>query len=232
MTMNRTVPIVLLAAAALLAGRAVAARPEDPPTQDHDATVHHGFKDADRWAATFDSPERNAWQMPAIVVRVLGIEEGESVADLGAGTGYFTQVLSVAVGSRGRVWAVDIEPEMLDHIAQRDDLGPGKVTTVLADPDDPKLPDGKVDLVLVVNTWHHLDGRLEYLKRLEKAMSERGRVAIIDWHEGDLPLGPPAGHKLSREAVLAEFEEAGWKIATESVALPYQYFLVFYPPGS
>jgi len=230
--MNRTIPIVLFAAAALLAGRSTAAPPDEPPSHGHDATVHHSFKDADRWAATFDSPERNAWQMPAVVIRVLGIEEGESVADLGAGTGYFTQVLSMAVGSRGRVWAVDIEPEMLAHIQQRDDLGPGKVATVLATPDDPKLPDGQVDLVLVVNTWHHIDGRLDYLKRLEKTMTQRGRVAIIDWQEGDLPLGPPAGSKLSREAVVAEFEQAGWKLATESVALPYQYFLVFYPPGA
>jgi ubiquinone/menaquinone biosynthesis C-methylase UbiE len=226
----RQVAIALLAAAAMQLGWVSGAGPEEPSTRDHDATVHHAFNDPERWAETFDSPERRAWQLPAIVVRVLGIESGDSVADLGAGTGYFTQVLSRAVGSAGRVWAVDIEPEMLAHIEKRDDLGPGKVIPVLAAPDDPKLPEADVDLVLVVNTWHHIDARLDYLKRLEKTLTERGRVAIIDWHEGELPLGPPPGAKLSREALLAEFEQAGWRLATESVALPYQYLLVFYPP--
>jgi SAM-dependent methyltransferase len=109
-------------------------------------------------------------------------------------------------------------------------MGPGKVTTIVAKPDDPGLPAGEIDVVLVVNTWHHIDDRLNYLKRLRPALNPDGRVAIIDWHEGDLPMGPPAGHKLSRDAVVAEFAEAGWRLESESVALPYQYFLIFYPP--
>jgi len=224
--------VALLAAALTLAGPLSPVAAGEPKTKGHDATVSHSFKDAAQWAEQFESPDRGTWQLPGIVMRVLGVEEGEAVADLGAGTGYFTRVLSVAVGSRGRVWAVDVEPSMLEYIAQRTDLGPGKVTTVLAAPDDPKLPAGEVDLVLVVDTWHHIDGRLDYLKRLASALSERGRVAIIDWHEGELPLGPPAGHKLSREAVLDEFAKAGWRLEAESVALPYQYLLVFYPPGA
>ena len=207
-------------------------RGAEPPAKSEDATVRHSFKDAKHWAEQFESPDRREWQLPGIVMRVLGVEEGESVADLGAGTGYFTHVLSIAVGSAGRVWAVDVEPEMLDYIGKRTDLGPGKVITVLAAPDDPKLPAGEVDLVLAVDTWHHIDGRVAYLDRLAGALSPRGRVAIIDWHEGELPLGPPAGHKLSREAVLDEFARAGWRLETESVALPYQYVLVFYPPGA
>ena len=224
------IPAVILTAAVLGAGLTCAA--QEAHGSGHDATVHHEFKDAARWAEMFDSPERHEWQLPGKVMRVVGVEEGESVADLGAGTGYFTQVLSVAVGSRGRVWAVDIEPEMLAHIEKRTDLGPAKVVTVLAAPDDPKLPAGEVDLVLVVDTWHHLDRRLDYLARLQKTLTERGRVAIIDWHAGELPVGPPPGAKLPREAVIAEFTKAGWRLETESVVLPYQYLLVFYPPGA
>ena len=219
----------ILAAAAL---GAAAAQEGHGPAQGHDATVHHEFKDAAHWAQVFDSPERDEWQQRAKVMRVVGVEEGESVADLGAGTGYFTQVLSVAVGSRGRVWAVDVEPEMLAYIEKRTDLGPAKVIPVLAAPDDPKLPAGEVDLVLVVDTWHHIDRRLDYLVRLQKTLSERGRVAIIDWYEGELPVGPPPATKLPREAVIAEFTKAGWRLETESVVLPYQYLLVFYPPGA
>jgi ubiquinone/menaquinone biosynthesis C-methylase UbiE len=199
---------------------------------DHDATVHHGFEDVERWVRIFDSPERNEWQRPSKVVRVLGIYDGDQVADLGAGTGYFTQVLSRAVGSQGKVYAVDIEAEMLAYIDQREDMGAAEVVTIQADPDDPKLPDGELELILVVNTWHHLDGRNKYLKKLRRALDTEGRVAIIDWREGELPMGPPAGSKLSREAVVAEFENAGWSLVTESVLLPYQYFLIFYPPES
>ena len=230
--MSRMTWIGMLAVVWMLAGAAQSAVAAEPPAKSDDATARHSFKDVERWAKEFEAPDRKDWQQPGIVMRVLGVDEGESVADLGAGTGYFTHILSIAVGAAGRVWAVDVEPAMLDYIAKRADLGPGKVTTVLATPDDPKLPAGEVDLVLAVDTWHHIDDRLAYLKRLAGVLSPNGRVAIVDWHEGELPLGPPAGHKLSREAVLDEFARAGWRLESESVALPYQYLLVFYPPGT
>jgi len=197
---------------------------------DHDATMHHSFDNVEQWVQVFDSPERNEWQRPAKVVRVIGLYDGNRVADIGAGTGYFTHVLSRAVGREGKVYAVDIEPEMLAYIDKREDLGPAEVVTIQADPDDPKLPDGELDVILVVNTWHHIDGRMNYLTKLQRALGVEGRVVVIDWREGELPMGPPAGSKLGREAVIAEFEKAGWSHETESVLLPYQYFLVFYPP--
>ena len=199
---------------------------------EHDATVHHSFDDVERWVQVFDSPERRDWQRPAKVVRVIGLQDGDRVADLGAGTGYFTQVLSRAVGRQGQVYAVDIEPKLLAYIDEREDLGPAEVVTVQADPDDPNLPERAVDVVLTVNTWHHIDDRLKYLEKLRKALDEEGRVVVVDWFEGDLPMGPPAGSKLSRDAVVAEFEKAGWSLETESVLLKYQYFLIFYPPVS
>jgi ubiquinone/menaquinone biosynthesis C-methylase UbiE len=203
---------------------------QDQHGEGHDATVHHRFDDTERWVELFDSPERDKWQKPSIVVRVIGLLEGDTVADLGAGTGYFTRVLSRGVGARGKVYAVDIEPRMLEHIEQREDLGSAEIVTVVAEPNDPKLPEGELDLVLVVNTWHHIDDRLEYLKKLERTLDSGGRVVVIDFHEGELPVGPPAGSKLSRDAIVAEFAEAKWRLETESVVLPYQYLLVFYPP--
>jgi ubiquinone/menaquinone biosynthesis C-methylase UbiE len=152
------------------------------------------------------------------------------VADLGAGTGFFTRSLAIAVGDSGSVYAVDIEQSMLDYIRSRDDVMQNRVIPVLAAPDDPKLPDGTIDIVLTVNTWHHIKKRSAYLKLLDRALTPDGRVVVVDFRGGELPVGPPPGHKLSRAKVLKEFEKAGWKFAAESIALPYQYMLTFYPP--
>jgi len=197
----------------------------------HAARADHGFADVERWAKEFEPPGRSEWQKPAVVVGVLTVEPGQTVADLGAGTGYFTKILSVEVGTTGKVYAVDVEPRMLDYIRGRDDLLPN-VVTIEAAPDDPKLPAGQIDLVTVVNTWHHISDRVAYLGQLRRALSREGRVAIIDWRKGEIPFGPPPEMRLGRDEVVAEFERAGWRLVTESVALPYQYFLVFYPPAS
>jgi arsenite methyltransferase len=216
--------VIALAALVLAASRLSAGEPARPkPTQ-------HEFKDVERWAREFEAPDREEWQKPGTVVRVLTVELGLTVADIGAGTGYFTKVLSVGVGETGKVYAVDIEPRMLAYIRERKDLLPN-VVTVQAAPDDPKLPAGAIDLVTVVNTWHHIRERGAYLAQLRPALSREGRVAIIDWRKGDIPVGPPAAERVGREDVIAEFENAGWRLVTESVALPYQYFLVFYPPA-
>jgi SAM-dependent methyltransferase len=195
-------------------------------------TRHHGFADAEHWAKVFDDPARRNWQMPLQVVELLSVRPGQKVADLGAGTGFFLPTLCTAVGERGRVYAVEIEPTLIDHIKQREDLRPYRdvVVPVLARPDDPVLPQGELDLVLVVNTWHHIDGRVDYLQRLHRSLRRGGRIAIIDWREGELPVGPPPEERLSRESVIAEFEQAGWIFDSESVLLPYQYFLVFEQP--
>jgi SAM-dependent methyltransferase len=195
----------------------------------HDATVTHKFEDAERWAERFDSPERAAWQKPQQVAWVLGIEAGQTVADLGTGTGYFLWVLSALVDETGKVYAVDIEQEMLDYAVARE-MPYDNVVPLLAAPDDPKLPAGELDLIFTVNTWHHIDGRIQYLGKLATALKPFGRLVIIDWREGELPQGPPAGHKLSRDSVVKELNKAGWTLTSESVALPYQYLLIFEVP--
>lgn len=206
----------------------VASRSADPPRSAH---ADHEFAEVERWAEEFERPDRAEWQRPGTVVRVLTVEPGQTVADIGAGTGYFTKLLSVEVGERGKVYAVDIEPRMLEYIRGREDLLPN-VTTVEAAPDDPRLPAGQIDLVTIVNTWHHIANREAYLSKLRAALSREGRVAIIDWRMGEIPVGPPPERRLDRDRVVSEFEKAGWRLVTESVALPYQYFLVFYPPAS
>jgi ubiquinone/menaquinone biosynthesis C-methylase UbiE len=188
------------------------------------------FADAEHWASIWETDERDEWQKPLTVLGFLGIEPGAHVADLGAGTGYLTGLLGIQVGVNGKVYAVDIEPSMLEYIEGREDFPLDRIETVLAAENDPRLPEGELDLIVTVNTWHHIKSRPKYLKKLAKALEPiGGRLAIIDFHAGELPVGPPAGHKLAREKVVAELEKARWDLVAESVALPYQYFLVFRP---
>ncbi len=187
-------------------------------------------RDAADWAKVFDDPERRIWQKPFPLVRLLGLRHGDVVADLGSGTGYFLTFLAVEVGETGRVYAVDVDQEMLDHSMARDDMIPGRVTPILAPPDDPSLPDGQIDLVFVLDTWHHIKKRSAYIKKIRRSLSEEGRVAIVDFYKHELPVGPPVKHKLAKEKVVKEFAKAGWTLGTDASLLPYQYVLIFHPP--
>jgi ubiquinone/menaquinone biosynthesis C-methylase UbiE len=150
------------------------------------------------------------------------------VADLGAGTGYFLPYLSKAVGKGGCVLALEPEPNLVVHIRERAEKGElENVTPVLVSFDDPRLPDASVDLVLIVDTFHHLDDRLRYLRRLRRALKPGGRVAIVDWFKRPLPEGPPPEHKLARDQVVQEMGAAGYVLNEEPKILPYQYFLIF-----
>jgi predicted methyltransferase len=194
-----------------------------------DATVRHGFDDADRWAKVFDDPARDDWQRPEEVIRLLGVREGQTVADLGAGTGYFSVRLAKAVGAEGKVYALDVEEGLVAHIAERaKDQGLSQVESRTITTDDPGLPPGSVDLILIVNTWHHIDDRVAYVGKLAKALEPGGRVAVVDYTPGDLPVGPPAGHKLTPSKVVAEFEAGGLSLVLrDEETLPYQYVLAF-----
>lgn len=195
---------------------------------DHDATVHHAFDNIDEWVARFDDPERDAWQKPVEVVNALGIRPGSALADIGAGTGYFTVHLARATGPDGPVYAVDVEPGMVEYLAERAGKeGLPNIKPVLTPADEPGLAADSVDLVLICNTWHHIDDRLAYLKKMTTALRNKGRVVIVDFKEGDLPVGPPAGKKLTREAVIGEFEKGGFRLVEEPDLLPHQYVLVF-----
>jgi ubiquinone/menaquinone biosynthesis C-methylase UbiE len=220
---------VLTATFLTLAG---CARREPPPVrhpaEGHEATSQHSFADVIRWQAVFDDPGRAEWQKPEEVIAALALSPGMVVADIGAGTGYFLAALSRAVGPQGRVLAIDTEPNLVDHMgarAQREGLG--NVFPVLAAPDNPRLADQQVDRVLIVDTYHHINDRLNYFERLRAAIKRDARVVIVDWHKRELPEGPPLEHKLAREQVTAEMHTAGYALIGESEHLPYQYLLVF-----
>jgi len=223
-----------VAALALVIGCALPRGETAPPAVDppgsHDATAHHSFADVAQWSAVFDDPARDAWQKPEAVVGALRIRPGSVVVDLGAGTGYFSRYLSAAVGPTGAVFAVDTEPNLVAHLRERaEHEGSANLVPVLASADSPRLPAGSADLILVVDTYHHIDDRLAYFRRLRRCLRPGGRVAVIDWQKHELPVGPPMEHKLAREHVVDEMEAAGYRLAAEPDVLPYQYFLVFTP---
>jgi len=201
--------------------------------QGHDATIHHAFDDVAKWVGVFDDPGRDEWQQPAAVLEALAVVPGMIVADLGAGTGYFSVRLAKAVGDKGKVLAIDVEPKLVDYMKDRAAKASlTQIVAVLALTDDPKLPERGVDLVLIVDTWHHIDDRLQYLPKLAAGLKPGGRVAVVDFKKGDFPVGPPDAHKLTAEAVAGEFGEAGWKQVKHWDELPYQYVLVFTPPAA
>ena len=190
-------------------------------------THQHSFRDAEKWAHVFDDPERDRWQKPHEVIQALGLQADARVADLGAGTGYFAARLANML-AQGRVYAVDIELDMVRYLearAKREGLR--NVIAIKGEPDDPRLPE-KIDLILLVDVYHHISDRASYFRRLRDSLRPGGRIAIIDF-KLDSPQGPPRAARIAPEAVKAEMKAAGYAAAAEHDFLPYQYFLVFAP---
>jgi predicted methyltransferase len=214
---------LLLLAATLLAPAAARAQAAAPPHE-----MHRRHEDPAAYLASLDDPARDAYQKPDEVMKALALRPGEVVADIGSGSGYFTVRFARAVGETGRVYAVDVSPDMIRHLNRRlREAGLRNVVTVLSDPDDPLLPDASVDRFVIVDTWHHVDDRPKYLALLKRMLKPGGQVVHIDFQKRDLPVGPPMSMKISREELVEQMEAAGFRLAAEQVFLPYQYFLVF-----
>lgn len=193
-------------------------------------TVRHGFSDIDRWVKVFEDPGRDAWQKPDAVVEALHLKPGDVVADIGAGTGYFTRRFAAAVGPEGRALGLDIEPGMIGYMkTDAEKRGLNNYAARVVRPDDPELAPSSVDMIFLCDTYHHIEDRVAYLKRLAPALKSGGRVVIVDFYKKPLPVGPPPEHKLAEETVRKEFGEAGYRLIQEHKILPYQYFLEFAP---
>ncbi len=191
----------------------------------HRGAAEHRFTDAQRWARIFDDPARDEWQKPEAVIKALALPPDAVVADIGAGTGYFSARLARALPG-GRVIAVDIEPDMVRHLderARREKLA--NLTTTLGTAASPQLP-AAVDLVLLVDTYHHIGSREQYFRALRATLKPGGRLAIVDF-KLDSPVGPPRSGRLAPEQVSQELVQAGYALAQSFDFLPYQYLLVF-----
>jgi arsenite methyltransferase len=175
---------------------------------------------------------RGTWQRPADVIEALDLKEGDQVADLGAGEGYFVAELSEAVGESGKVYAVDVEGEIVVALAERFPPDASNVESILGRYDDPLLPDGGVDLILIVNTYHHIEDRPAYFRQLKQDLRPSGRVAVLEPNEdlgGLLRLALDEGHTSSAPVVEEEMREAGFEVAARHDFLPVQIFRVFVP---
>lgn len=226
MTVHQTVPSVwaALGARALLLLLVGLAGPAAGQAVDHH---QHRFSGAERWAAIFDDPARDEWQKPDEVLRALKLAPDATVADIGAGTGYFAARLARAL-PRGRVYGVDAEPDMVRYLgerAQRENLA--NLTPVLARPDDPGIP-ARVDVVIMVDTYHHIPQRERYFRMLQKSFKTGGRLAIIDFTL-ESPVGPSVRSRIPGGRVKQELARAGYRLVEEHKFLPNQYFLVFRP---
>src|SRR5271165_1046879 len=189
--------------------------------QSHPDHMDHHF-DAKASAKTFDDPARDAWQMPDRVIAALNLKPGQIVADIGSGTGYF----SVRLAKFAKVYGADIEPSMVTYLTERAAKeGLHNVISVQAAPDSANLPE-PVDLVLIVDTYHHIGEREAYFRKLAKSLKPGGRVAIIDF-KPDSPEGPPKEFRFSPEKFKSEMAKAGYKLSAQHDFLPRQQFLVF-----
>lgn len=202
-------------------------------SDDRHGKDHHGNPaDLDGYIARMEEPSRAAWQKPDEVVRALGLRPGQAACDVGAGPGYFSLRLARAVGEAGHVYAVDVEPRILSVLRDRVQSSNARnVTPVLSLPGDALLPAASCDLILIVDTYHHFPDGPAYLRRLSRALRPGGRIANVDFHKRELPVGPPPEHKVAREAFLADATAAGLRLAEEHTFLPYQYFVVLAPSG-
>ena len=190
----------------------------------HADHMEHHF-DPKESAKSFDDPARDAWQMPDRVIAALNLKRGQVVADIGAGTGYFSVRLAKSEAAP-KVYAVDIELSMVSYLRERAaKQGLNNVTAVQAAADQPNLPE-PVDLVLIVDTYHHIGDREAYFRRLAKSIKPGGRVAIIDF-KPDSPEGPPKEFRFPLEKFKSEMAQAGYKLAAEHDFLPRQQFLIF-----
>lgn len=185
----------------------------------------HDFSDAERWASLFDAEDRDQWQKPKQVVGLMQIETGMTVADLGAGTGYFLEWIAASVGDQGRVLALDPEEALVDHMRQRAaDQGWHRVEARQIPFDDPGLGDDLVDRILIVDTWHHIEDREDYAAKLRTSLRDEGRIYIVDFTP-ESPLGPPAEHRVGKEQVKTELEAGGLEVKVLDEDLPYQFVL-------
>jgi SAM-dependent methyltransferase len=191
---------------------------------------HGNPEDFAHYLSNLEDPERIGWQRPDDVVAALGLRAGDVACDVGVGPGYFALRIARAVGPAGRVHAIDVDPRMLELLARRTaDAGLSNVRPLLAGDGEIAVPPEPCAAVLTVNTFHHFEDRPAALARLASRLAPGGRLAVIDFHEGESPVGPPPDHRVSREAFLEDARAARLAIVREETFLLYQWFFLVAP---
>lgn len=197
--------------------------------QENPANRHMHRVAFDTLVQRFEAPERERWQKPDLVIDRMGDLSGKVVADIGAGTGYFA--FRIAQKAK-KVIAIDIDERFLNYIEQKNAARekPLPVETRKVPPDDPQLSKGEADIVLLVDTYHHIENRPEYFARVREKLPPDGLLMIVDFKKEEMPVGPPMDIKLSPETVVAELKQAGYQsVEVDTQLLPYQYIVTARP---
>lgn len=176
-----------------------------------------------------EGPDRDEWQQPDRIMDALAIADGAHVADIGAGGGWFTVRLARRVGPNGRVFAEDIQRQMIESIGRRVAReGLRNVETIIGTPLDPRLP-GHLDAVLMVDTYPQLDDPVGLLTHIRRALAPTGRLGIVDYKKDVLGPGPALDERLEPEVIVRDAERAGLRLLSHETFLRYQYLLIFTP---
>ena len=205
---------------------------ETPPHQhgsvskESHANRHMRRTDFQTLVERFENPDRLRWQKPDLVIQKLGDLSSKTIADIGAGTGYFAFPLAELAG---KVLAIDIDQRFLDLINKKNEAleKPLPIETRLVTEHDPLLMPGETDVVLVANTYHHIMERTEYFRAVREKLATNGLLAIVDFKKEELPVGPPVDIKLSPGSVVDELDDAGFSnISVDTQSLEYQYIIL------
>jgi ubiquinone/menaquinone biosynthesis C-methylase UbiE len=178
-------------------------------------------------AAWLERPEREQEEAPSKALAALELKSGMVVADIGAGSGYYTSRMAKLVGPGGRVFATDIQQGMLDLLNRRiQSEGLGNVTPVLGGMEDPKLPEGAIDLAIMVDVYHELQNPQVFLQRLKPVFKPGGRLVLVEFRKEDPKVPILAAHKMSVAEVKMELEAEGFVLDKVIDVLPWQHILV------
>ena len=209
--------------AAVLAVLAAASVTHEAPAQER---RQHGRLFPPQDLGLLEGPDREAWQRPQQIMDALQIGEESVVADLGAGGGWFTIRLARRAVN-GRVYAEDIQPEMIESIDRRVKReGLTNVKVILGSPSDPALPE-PVDAVLIVDAYHEIEAPVVLLANVAKALKMKGRLGIVNFKMDGGGPGPPPEERVDPERIIRDAQSAGLRLLSRNNFLRYQYLLVF-----
>ena len=212
--------------------------PANPPVdcplrrQGIDPTKMKPFEQVEAYINFLEQENRRVWQKPEEVVEAMGLQGNERVLDLGAGSGYFSFPIAQKLTASGRLFAADVEPEMVRHIHHRAmESGAQNVEALLVDAEKPKIPE-KTDVVFICDVMHHVARPQEWLTGIVEQLPAGARMHIIEFKPGDIPGGPPAAVKIAPEKLQEIAVNSGLRLERrDDDLLPYQNYYIFRKPA-